>query len=267
MTKKSRLIYEKSDKKNKENKNHYIAKTNVLWMPISVGQDYHELTKLIESIKLINKNFINTTLLKVIIVDLAQSYHLAIKNKTLPENMQKKAKKDGLHWKESYSTLITTQFKDIKVEFSTWDEWLNHEYYQQARKEVNRLYNNEKSDFKRFLEEDLLEFERRHFNREASYFSDNEKEYCRECIKEECAVLIIWSKEQISTGYSCIFYPKKMPAALSFIKQNLTHFMSTFAAFSSKSNLTKFLPFRPRRSSLNEYHDLSLVVTPRKMSF
>ena len=267
MTKKTRLIYEKSDKKNNADKNHYIKKTNVLWMPISVGQDYHELNKLIESMRLINKNFINTTLLKVIIVDLAQSYHLAIKSKTLPESMHQKAKKDGLDWKESYSNFITEQLKHIKVEFSTWDQWLNHEYYPQARKKIDILYNDEKSDFKRFLEEDLLEFERRHFNREAIHFSNNEKEYCRECIKEECAVLIIWGKDQISPDYPCIFYPKKMPAALSFIKHNFTHFISMFAAFSSKSNIKKFKLFHTRRNSLNDHNDVSLVVTPRKLSF
>ena len=93
MTKKTRLIYEKSDKKNNADKNHYIKKTNVLWMPISVGQDYHELNKLIESMRLINKNFINTTLLKVIIVDLAQSYHWLSRVKLYPKVCTKKQKK------------------------------------------------------------------------------------------------------------------------------------------------------------------------------
>jgi hypothetical protein len=237
MPKNTKLILDKSNMKNNADKDHCINRTYVLFMPISIGQDYHESNKLIESIFLINKNFINTTLLKVIIVDLAQRYHLAIKSKTLPESMQQKAKKDGLDWKERYSNFITKQLKHIKVEFSTWNQWLNHEYYPQARKKIDILYNDKKSDFKSFLEADLVEFQRRHFNREAIHFSDNEKEYCRECIKEECAVLIIWGKDQISPDYSCIFYPKKMPAALSFIKHNFTHFISMFAVFSSKSKI------------------------------
>ena len=50
MTRNSRLIFNKSDISNK-NKNEYTKKTKVLLMPISVGQDYHELDKLLESMK------------------------------------------------------------------------------------------------------------------------------------------------------------------------------------------------------------------------
>lgn len=93
MTRSARLVYDKSDKINYKSKSQYIEKTKVLWMPISIGQDYHELDKLLESMKLIIKNFKNITLIKVIIVDLAQKYHLAIKNNTSPEKMLYQSKK------------------------------------------------------------------------------------------------------------------------------------------------------------------------------
>lgn len=236
MTRNSRLIYDKSDRINSKDKIEYFKKTKVLWMPISIGQDYHESDKLLESMKLIRKNLPYITLIKVIIVDLAQRYHLAIKNNTSPEKMLYESKKRGLSWKESYADLIKDWFENITVEFDTWDEWLNHENYNKSRQQIDILYS-EKINFKQHLENDVLEFEQRYFKRERRYLTTIEKEYCRECIKEECAALILWSQCSVSQNCSCIFYPKKIPQAMSFIKQNFTNFLCIFAQFSkSKPN-------------------------------
>lgn len=264
MTRNSRLVYDKSDKINYKNKNQYIEKTKVLWMPISVGQDYHELDKLLDSMKLITKNFSHLTLIKIVIVDLAQKYHLAIKNNTSPEKMLYQSKKNGLNWKESYAHLIKARFKNVTVLFSTWNEWLNHEDHKQAKQQIDALYN-ENINFKNLLENDVLEFERRYFNREKRYFTDTEKEYCRECIKEECAALIVWNKDLVSPDYSCVYYPKKIPASMSFIKKNYTNFFSIFAEF-SKSKRNHSLIFQPRKSSLNLQKDTELAVKYRKLS-
>lgn len=263
MTRNSRLIFNKSDISNK-NKNEYTKKTKVLLMPISVGQDYHELDKLLESMKLITKNFTDITLIKIVIVDLAQKYHLAIKNNTSPEKMLYQSKKNGLSWKESYAHLIKARFKNVTVEFSTWNEWLNHEDYKQAKQQIDALYN-EKINFKNHLENDVLEFERRYYNREKRRFTDAEKEYCRECIKEECAILMLWNKDLVSPDYSFIFYPKKIPKAMSFIRENFTNFLFVSAEF-AKSKRNHPLIFQHSKSSLNLQEDTAPPVKYRKFS-
>lgn len=263
MTRSSRLIFNKSDI-NYKNKNQYTKNTKVLWMPISVGQDYHELDKLLESMKLIIRNFTHITLIKVIIVDLAQKYHLAIKNNTSPEKMLGQSQKQGLAWKQSYAYLIKTKFKNITVEFNTWDASLYHDNYNQARQQIDNLYN-EKIYFKKLLETDVLEFELRHFKRERRYFTDNEKEYCRECIKEECAILMLWNKDLVSPDYSFIFYPKKIPKAMTFVRENFTNFLFVFAEF-AKSKRNHSLIFQPRKSSLNLQEDTEPPVKYRKFS-
>ena len=264
MTKSSRLIFDKSNKINYKNKVEIFKKTKVLWMPVSVGQDYHELDKLLKAIKLVRKNLTHITLIKVIIVDLAQKYHLAIKNNTSPEKMLYEAKKRGLSWKESYAHLIKTGFKDISVEFYTWDEWLNRENYNQARQQIEILYN-EKTNFKNHLEKDILEFELRYFNREGRYFTNIEKDYCRECIKEECAALILWNNSQVSPDFIGIFYPKKIPKALGFIKQNFTNFLYMFAQFqNSKRNHS--LMFQSWTSDSNLQNDKVPTIKYRKFS-
>lgn len=207
MPKKSRLVYGKSGEVNIENKCDYLRETKTLWLPISVGQDYHESSKLEESIKLIIKNFKHITLIRIIIVDLAQRYHLAIRNNSSPEDMIEEAREKGLFWKDSYSELIKSQFKDTTVEFITWEYWLEHDAYKEARNQINDLYNDTKNEFKENLEKDVLEFQRRFLNREGRGFTEHQKEYCRECIKEECAILIVWNKDQVSIDYSYIFEP------------------------------------------------------------
>jgi len=265
MTKKSRLVYEKSHEVNSKNRRQYFEETKTLWLPISVGQNYHETPKLDESINLIINNFKHITLIRIVIVDLAQKYHLAINNNSSPENMIEDARKNGIDWKTSNSELIESGFKGIAIEFITWEHWLEHGAYKQARDQINDLYNDTKTKFKEILEKDVLEFERRFFNRKNRYFTELEKEYCRECIKEECAILIVWNKDQVSVDYSCIIYPKNIPLAMSFVKNNLTHFMSMHIEFSSKSN-NKPLLFQPRKDSLNEESQLILTTESRKHS-
>ena len=250
MPKKSKLTLEKINQV--KNKLEPMENIKVLWIPISVGQDYHELGKFVESINLIKKNLKNVTLINLVIVDLAQKYHLAIKNNKSPEDMIYQAKINGVIWKQCYENLIKTRFKNINVEFTTWDNWLIHDRYNQARDCIENLYYDKENLFYQFIEKDVLEFERRYFNREGRQFNELEKGFCRECIKEECAVLIIWHQAQVSPNSSCIFYPKKIPASLSYIKQNFTDFLSISADFSSKLNWNKFLIFRSKRKSLDE---------------
>ena len=52
---------------------------------------------------------------------------------------------------------------------------------------------------------------------------------------------------------------------MSFVKNNLTHFMSMHIEFSSKSN-NKPLLFQPRKDSLNEESQLILTTESRKHS-
>jgi hypothetical protein len=117
MTKKSRLVYEKSHEVNSKNRRQYFEETKTLWLPISVGQNYHETPKLDESINLIINNFKHITLIRIVIVDLAQKYHLAINNNSSPENMIEDARKNGIDWKTSNSELIESGFKGIAIEF------------------------------------------------------------------------------------------------------------------------------------------------------
>lgn len=262
MVKKSRLIYEKFENIN-INKLDYIENTKVLWMPISVGQDYHEFGKLFECINLIKKNFKKITLIKVIIVDLAQRFQLAINNNTSPSQMIQQAKKKGMIWLQLYEKQFKTRFSDIKIEFNSWEYWLKHELYIEARNEIEVLYNDKNKFFYKYLEEDILEFKRRYYNRNKKKLNDIEIEYCRKCIKEECAILILWSKEIVSLNYSIIFYPKKIPNALLFIKQDFTNFISVSVQFQSKFNIDKVNLFQQRRNSFNFSDKLDFFTTKR----
>ncbi|MDQ8038791.1 MAG: hypothetical protein REH83_00090, partial [Rickettsiella sp.] len=70
MPKNSRLVYDEHDRKrDNKDKSYHIEQTKILWMPISIGQNYHESNYLAESLDLITKNFKHIDLVKVIIVD------------------------------------------------------------------------------------------------------------------------------------------------------------------------------------------------------
>lgn len=241
MTKASKLVLDKSLNINNKEELNYIQNVSVLYVPISIGQDYHEQEKLSESLELIKKNLKKTILVKVIIVDTPQRYHLAIKNEVTPESMYMAAKENGNSWEKAYKAPIENKL-DHNVEFIKWDSWLTHTYYAEAQKEIDFLYNQDCS-FKDNLEQDVLEFERRHFNREKRRFTEIEKEYCRNCIKEECAVLIVWGRNEVCPGYHCLFYPKLMTKALSFVKKNFTQFISLSAVIKIKSDNNLF--YRP----------------------
>jgi hypothetical protein len=233
MPKNSKLVLEKSLKKSNEEKLNYIKNARILYIPISIGQDYHEREKLLEFFMLIKKNFESLVLVKIIIVDTPQRYHLAVRNKGTPKSMYRKSKKNGNIWEENYKYLIENTLS-FKVEFSKWNKWLNHESFKEARKEIEHLYNSN-IIFKSNVERDILEFERRYSNRENHYFTEEEKEYCRKCIKEECAVLIVWGKDRVYTDCPSLIYPKLLTNSLSLVKNNYTNFISLSTVLKVKS--------------------------------
>ncbi|MDQ8038792.1 MAG: hypothetical protein REH83_00095, partial [Rickettsiella sp.] len=185
---------------------------------------------------------------------------LAIKNREKPDAMYMQANKAGKFWRANYQAIIEKNFKQ-KVEFSSWKViGTKHKTYKKSRKEIDKLYS-KNSEFKSFLEEDIKEFENRHFKREGRYFTEEEKEYCRQCLKEECAALIVWDRSKNAPGYSCIYYPKKMNKAMLFIKRHYTNFMSIYAElhpntfFSTNKDDSK-LP----TEDLTTYNDLTSFI-------
>lgn len=240
MPKTSRLIYSGFYKEHNKEKLHFTQQTTVLWMPISVGQPYHESDILCGVLNLLIKHFINIPLVNIVIADTAQRYSLAIKNKKTPEAMRNQAIKEGNKWEETHKDLIEKKFQKNEVIFQRWDEWTSHELYKEARKEIDDLYSKKDLGFYSAIEEDVLNFEKRYSNRENIIFSDLEREYSRECLKEECAVLIVWSKALIHPNYACLFYPKAMTNSISFINEKYTCFMPMLSELKSKSKQGMF---------------------------
>ncbi|WP_010598076.1 hypothetical protein [Rickettsiella massiliensis] len=254
MPKTSRLSYSGFYKSHNREKLKFTQQTTVLWMPISIGQPYHESDSLCDVLELLVKHFINRPLVKVVIADTAQRYSLAIKNKETPDAMRDLANKKGNIWEEGYKDLIKNKFKESQVIYHRWDEWTNHELYEKARQEIDSLYSKKDSAFYNAIESDVLKFEKRYSERENISFSDKEREYCRECLKEECAVLIVWGKILVHPGYCCIFYPKPMTDCILFINEKYTCFMSMFSELKSKSK-SKLSMFYTNSSTENTSND------------
>ncbi|WP_218814557.1 hypothetical protein [Rickettsiella endosymbiont of Dermanyssus gallinae] len=248
MSKNSRLVLEPSLKKETERerikrKEKYTRNTKILYAPISIGQSYHDKKMFLEFLNLIEKNFQKLLLVRFIVVDSPQRFRLAIDKKVSFESMLGEAKKLGDEWEKDCKFLAEDKLT-CKIEFIKWDSWVNHPYYDIAMGYIKNLYNNN-DEFKESIEKDIIEFERRHFNRKKELFIEKDREGCRTCLLDECAGFIVWDRDIVSIGNTSLVYPNRLTNSISFIKNEFT----MFKAFSC---VLKPFDGLPDYSSLNK---------------
>lgn len=227
MSKNSKLVLEPSlkketDRERVKNKEKYTANTKILYVPISVGQSYHDRKMFLEFLDLVEKNFQRLLFARFIVVDSPQRFRLAIDKKVSFESMRGEAKKLGDKW-EKDCKLLAEEKLNCKVEFIKWDSWVKHPYYDTAMECVKKLYSSN-DEFKESIEKDIIEFERRHFNRKKELFIEKDREGCRMCLLDECAGFIVWDRDIVSTGNTSLIYPSRLTNSISFVKNNFTMF-------------------------------------------
>lgn len=102
-------------------------------LEISVGQDYHEGTKLKTATEWARDNFRRAV---IILGDTIQGYNLAIANKSDLQTAFDQARAAGDDW------LVRNRTAIAGVEVTRWDDWKSHEAYQDNETAINRLYKN-----------------------------------------------------------------------------------------------------------------------------
>lgn len=179
-------------------KENFLGKDCIL--PISVGQPYHEFKKFAATIKLINKYFSACT---IMVCDTLQRHTLKLYGNINDSTAYKKSLKLGEEWIERNITAINAL--TIPVTIKRWDEWLNAERFKESVSKIETLYENNK-DFRASFFSCAEKFIKKYTEKFDNVFPKTHNELvsiCVDYLKEECAVLLVWDKE----NYAYEAYP------------------------------------------------------------
>jgi tRNA-dependent cyclodipeptide synthase len=186
------------------------TKRSACMLPISVGQKYHENDKFIATIELINSQFGECT---VVVADtLARHTSLKESENDTDDTIRQRLRIKGDEWiKRNAKALkkLTIPHKIVR-----WDEYLEHQKYQNKRKRIESLYTDDQP-FKKAVEGAMAGFLRRykqqHINKKKIFGEEKAFEDSLEYVKEECAVLILWPETE---NCDYLIYPNKLHEAM-----------------------------------------------------
>jgi len=180
-------------------------------LTISVGQEVHEGDKLLETIKLVGKNFKKCTLL---IDDSIQRHTMAINSKKEAVDFLDDAVLEGDLWlyrnREIFCQL------NIPYNIFRWNHWLNHENFKKIHSNLLNEYENNE-EYKSAINETIEIFLNRYISRLADTSNiDIQRSFklCFDYLLEECTALCLW----VEGRYNFEVYPSKRNQAMT-----LTH--------------------------------------------
>ena len=175
-----------------------ISRSTVLLM-ISVGQYYHEGEKFEKTVLKLGKRCKDCV---VMVNDTLQKYTLKIGSKQTLEQLSHIAKHAGDMW--IYRNQPALDKMGVPYIFKRWEDWLNCTDYNEAREQVDSLYNYD-NNFRQAIKATTDRFIERYIKRKegTTFDIEYEKQLCLEYKLEDCAVIIpLWSNK----GYKYYLY-------------------------------------------------------------
>lgn len=202
-------------------------------LAISVGQPYHEETRLDTAINLIDENFSRCT---ISLGDTLQRHNMLD-----PENPNfdhyTAAKKAGDEWLER--NLEKIKRLSIPYEIKRWDEWLKQDSFLTQLALLKATYHNDET-FRQGFEITVSIFVDRLRKRNSNLNIEQAQANSRAFLFEECAIIMLmWQKE----NFNYIAYPGEMIDALRVTRDK---FVEPY-----DNNLLKWLPLKFKRYSLS----------------
>lgn len=158
-------------------------------IPISIGQDYHYGPKLAATLNLVNHTFANCIL---VFGDTLQRYNRAIQWGKDPEYWRTYTKEEGAQW---ISNLYMLSELDIEWKVIRWERLLQSAHFPIYLDEIKQLYNDDPS-YMQVFENNIDDFLQRMKKRgELNITRNLAKQYCRDYLFEECAIMRLWVQE------------------------------------------------------------------------
>ena len=179
---------------------------------ISVGQEPHERDKFKSTLAVVNDSFNHCT---IMVCDSLQRHTLKIGMQTTDDEIHKHANQLGESWIGRNINAIKKL--DIEYNIIRWDYWLSHPEYKKSRKIIDDLALHNQG-FVNVIEETAMEFLKRNLHKITNIESEqNVLRYSREYLKEECAVMLLWMKD----NYQFEIYPSKRNTAMDFVYKHV----------------------------------------------
>jgi hypothetical protein len=174
-------------------------KEQVCFLPISVGMLNHEGKKFEATLRLVNKNFKKCI---IQIDDTIQRHTLRIVENLTDQDAFIKSKTIGDEWIKR--NRISIDSLTIDYEILRWFSWTENENFGEALKKIEELYQCN-DEYRKDMNINADEFLKRRSIRynDERYLSKMAYELCINYLKEECAVMLLWSQMK----YDIELYP------------------------------------------------------------
>jgi tRNA-dependent cyclodipeptide synthase len=176
-------------------------------LPISVGQPYHEDKKFESTLDLMNRSFKKCTIL---VCDTLQRYsHFTVSKDKTFEEVTEYSLMLGDEWIERNQKFIDKL--TIPHEVQRWDEWLNHQGFDNCKQYVEDAYIND-DDFKQELDYAVSQYVNRVFQRDNNVDLEKAKRMSISYLKEESAAfaLAVTNEQCNFLIYPTIIIPVKI---------------------------------------------------------
>lgn len=160
-------------------------------LPISIGQAVHEGRKFLATIKLINASFERCTLL---VDDTVQWHTLKIDHpQSSKEMLIQLAHLEGNSWLERNMSAIKSL--DLAYTIVRWSQWHNNPNFEAQYAKVEHLYKTE-ARYKAAVDLNIEDYLERYLKRNSNENFDYHHAFscCLDYLKEECAVMTLWTE-------------------------------------------------------------------------
>lgn len=172
---------------------------------ISVGQAYHEGSKFLAVIRLLNKY--NFKICDIVMADTLQRHNFM---RLPPEEAYEYTRKAGDYWLKRHDAALK-EFQ-LPHSFIRWDDLLSHQQYSELREKIEREYSNNENYRQKVISNVQTYLERLETNNpgvSTKVLFDNGLKYL---IEELPIVMPLWAK----MGYDFIIYPKPITPAMKY---------------------------------------------------
>jgi hypothetical protein len=177
-------------------------------MPISMAQKVQEGEKLLATIKLVNIHFKECTFL------LGDSLRRITMKIMFPSLSNKESYDKSLELGELWIVNNKIFYEQLSIPYNIirWDYWLNHPEFKVKYDMVNNLYHTDKY-YQNSMKQSASEFLNRYLNQSnlKSLDYDHAFSLCLDYLKEECAIMCLWTEGQ----YGFEIYPSGRCSAMT----------------------------------------------------
>ena len=179
---------------------------------ISLGQKYHSS----ENLEAVTRTIAGHRFGRryVMLADTLQAHNAMLDDSTLTI-------KDARKQKEQEGNIFLETNKQLLENYDVvrWEDFLKDQDYTTHKNTIDSLYINDK-DFKKVVDSTAGKFlgmRMKQLQQQKDFDLENAQNLCREYIKEELAVMLLWHAKPDEYPYHFLVYPKKMHEAAKFI--------------------------------------------------